>query len=263
MERTGTLADAITKILALLLPISQFFLQYLPASFTSIYLGKENFLVVSIIVLLICISLWLTLISQPTFAIPLNIKKHHKYQKELEKSTSETPSSITQQVEAKSDTESQLKRPFYIDQNNIQSLSLVMALISSCAFLWIGINKSPTNEIWVSTQALFYILGIAGFFIVLVVYTLRKRNVEMFNKLEANRPSNAINKAIEGRSFDNFPTVNYIGMTTWQDPNNNQITHVVYVRVASGGAAEDYRIATDFTGDVVYWVLPESTFSDS
>lgn len=263
MERAGSVAENLTKILALVLPVSQLFARYLPESLRQIYLGSTYFLPVSIIVLLICISLWLILSAWPYFEIPLRPNKHRKYQDAITQQKRQEANQARGLGFPLSITEELPPKPFYVTVNNLQLFAFVSAVIFSITFLWIGITVQQASGLWIIAQSISYVLAIVSFFLVLVIHAQRKRNIEGFNSIEASRAQNAINRATELRGFIGMPIVNYIGMEQIAEPVPGGATHVVYVSVDTESSSTRYRIGTDYYGTIVYWVLTEQEIAAS
>lgn len=265
MERTGNFIDNSAKVLALLLPVSQFFLRYLPDSLKSIFVAPNFFLPVSILVLLVCGAIWLVLLGHPYFQIPFNPTKHRNYQDKLNKYQAKINGLPESGAKPKGVPPSETEKPFYLVPDNIQIIALMIAIAFGLIFLSIGITAGPhVAHALQFLQCTSYIFMIAMFFVVLMAYSESRKNVSNYNSTEAMRYQNAINQAIEGRAFAGFPTVRYIGMEQLQNPTPaNPASHVIYVAVDTAAGSAQYRIATNYYGKVIYWVLPESAISGS
>jgi len=257
MEKGNAFLDFVTKIVAILLPVSQFFVQYLPASLSSVFLaGSPAFVFVSVIVLLACASSWLILTAYTYFELPFNISKHRKYMKAQQELEEENRPGIGSAPAPTPD----VAKPFYLTPNNLQVIALLVATAAGLVFVITGTIADKSNTSAVVIQLVTYVLAVVGYFLVLIIFSERRKSVDSFNKVEASRFQIAISRAIEGQAFSEFPVVSYKGMLRTGNTGSSEAAFTIHVSVRTDTESKDYRIGTDYSGQIIYWVLPESLF---
>lgn len=236
--------QAFSTILALLLPIIQFFFNYLPSQSQGIFLIQPYFLVVSIIAAVFAYLLIIAYKYTTWFQFSLNPKKNRAF-KNYEKLID--PTIYTEDEIKKNKKNHQVDQPFYINPSNIYYLLIPLVFLLVVCFLGIGFFfKGSPNEGLVFVQAILYITLVALTSLTLGAFYIndsnRRRN-ESVNKEKYNR---VLQLLFDSRALNEFPVIEFLGQGSLQI---GSLTTIIKVN-----GQKTYRVNTDFVAGVLQTV---------
>lgn len=198
-----------STILALLLPVVQFFFNFLPSQSQSIFLIQPYFLVVSIIAGIFAYLLIIAFKNTVWFSVALNRKKNREYKSYLRL----IDRNVYTEDEIKANVKKHYKEaPFSIMPANIYYVLIPVIFVLVLGFLAIGLfYHGSTNPALIFIQAIFYIMLVTLTSLTLGAFYINDSN---------NRRREAVNKdkyrrvqqlLFENRALGEFPVIEFVG----------------------------------------------------
>lgn len=237
---------ALGSILVVLLPVLQFGFISLPEDISSLYIDRESFVFASLVTFLLSIFIIFAYRANPYFNLVLDRRQQKKYLKYIRSSN---PKLSQGQTEEKTKEEPELP-PFALTPELTALLSIVLFLVTSLGFIWIGLNYSSSS---ISPklsfiQAVLYILTFATSVYVILHFTYREHKAKQYKRNREERIQRAINLAIENRGFEDIPPINFVVLSEHMIVGKMQL--VVQVDIAG----QVYNIYTNPSADELYQV---------
>ena len=232
-----------------LLPVLQFFFNFLPGTTNGIFLIGQHFFFVSIFAALVSFMLITIARNNIWFDIPISRKANKKYQEHLARTDNRVFELKDIQTYLKKNP--YVKRPFSINPDNIFITLMPVAVTSFLAFFAIGLveqaNPNP-NRYLVFAQAVFYVLVIAFTTLTLAIYYIRDVNDKKRTEKERVRVDSVVRLAYENNAFSELPHINLIAQIVQQQGFLQQ--HLFIFRVND----RFYKIVTDNDVDKIITV---------
>lgn len=232
--------------LAVLLPFIQFGFVTLPESISGLYLNKESFFFTSLVTLLLSIFILYAYRSNPFFVFVPNKKKQKEWLDSFKsKSTDNLSQNNTQE-------ENYVAKPFQINATFLALLSIFLFLVSSLSFIFLGLfYEEHDSNIWVFfLQSVSYILTFGFTVFVLVHFSYQEHQKKEWKANREERIQKAINLALEHRSFDIIPQINFVASFEQNLGLKSQL--IVQVRINN----QNFNIYTNLSADELIMVQP-------
>ena len=253
-DRTGSNSfQTFSTLLALLLPVVQFFFNFLPKQSKTIFLIENQFFVVSVIAGIFAYLLIIAFKNTVWFQVAFNRRKHHRYQ-EFTRLTD--PNTYAEDEIKKTIKNKRVEPPFYLNSANVYYVLIPVVFVLMICFFGLGLFfQGTTNNFLIFTQALTYILLVGLTSLTLAAFyindTNRRRN-ETVNKEKYRR---VVQLLFDSHALGEFPAIEFVGQGTLQV---GSLTTIVKVN-----GQKTYRVNTDFEAGVLQTVelIPEPVSS--
>jgi uncharacterized membrane protein len=241
-----------STLLALLLPVLQFFFNFLPVSSQNVFVIQRILTPVTIIAGVFSYILIIAFKNVSWFNIPFNLKKHREYlqyQDQINLVKSE-PDDAKREASARQLLKNQKRTPFYLSPLNVYYLLIPLLVIFVLVFLSIGIYGSgSSDQLLVLLQSVSYIFAVALTSLTLAVFYINETNRKNQQKLNRDKYQKIIQLLFDNNSLPEFPKIEFVAQN---DADFSALQ--TYVKVNSGMI---YQITTDNNGDILKQVLPQ------
>jgi sensor histidine kinase YesM len=243
-----------STLLALLIPILQFFFSFLPDSSQNIFVFNKILIPVSIIAGVFSYLLIIAFKNTTWFKIAFNRTKHREYD-EFEdqiKVVQAEPDVTKRESQAKQLLKNQKKPPFYLTPLNIYYLLIPLLLIFIMVFLALGVfYANTTNRLVILIQSISYVLTVAFTSLTLAVFYINETNRKNAQELNRSKYQKIIQLLFDSNSLPHLPRIEFVAQVSPQDSTDLK----TYIRVNN---ALVYEIITDQDGDILRQVIPSS-----
>ena len=245
-EINNSLGGQVAALISVLLPVLQFFFQWLPSNLSGIFLGRDIFFFVSVLTFVLSLLVIFWYRTNPYFRIlPFweqdNQRKYAKYLRNTNPQT-HTPDEIKKVKDV-------VKAPFEITPSLIASVSIPVILVLGLLFVWLGLNYQANSSILLQIfQAFVYMLTVilcafsATYFYILI------EGRQEWVRTNQTKIQRAIQLAIENNGIPEIPRINYLASGEFSQsfpPRFSVITKV---------EEKKYCITTDQRADILYSV---------
>lgn len=236
-RETLNVFQLLTTILALILPIVQFFFNFAIDQDDSVFLFQNYFIVTSIIAAVLSYVFIIAYSNVVYFEIPLNVWQHRKYLTFLNKTN---PTYFTtDEVRSYIQSNGVERRPYYIIPQNVYTPLAIILTIVLGIFLYLGIMHSGTDgvsKVTIFTQMITYVLSIALLTVTLAVFYINQNNRIKYEKAERLKFKKLLDIAFTNDAISEYPEISFIA----QEPlfqNNALLTlfkcNEVYYKIIS------------------------------
>ena len=236
--------QAFSTLLALLLPVIQFFFNFLPTKSQGIFLIQPYFLIISIIA---AISAYLLIIAYkytPWFRFPLNIKKNKAF-KEYQKLID--PEIYAEDEIKKNKKKYQVDQPFYVEPSNIYYILIPLVFILSLCFLSIGFFfTGSARDMLVFMQATLYIMLVSFTSLTLGAFYINDSNIRKNERDNKEKYHRVVQLLFESRGLEEFPVIEFLGQGSLQ---LGSLTTIIRVN-----GSKTYKVNTDYVAGVLQTV---------
>lgn len=214
------IAQSLSSIFAVLIPIIQLFLPYidkLPPEIQGIYVDSTHFFAVSIITAILSYIFIIAYKTNPYFTLTLPFQQGRQaardaYRERLQllysiattnSEENATPTeSLTKIIKEVNETEP--KKVYEISSSKFVSRGVTLLVFSSSVFLAIGISHA-TGSIASFLQAISYITSIIMAVLILTIYRDKVILNKEWKENEKNKNKKAMQLAIDHNSIDDYP----------------------------------------------------------
>lgn len=243
-----------STLLAFLLPVLQFFFNFLPSQSRGLFLAGHSFLTLSVIAAVFSYILIIAFKSTLWFEVPINYFKHMRYRSFLRR-TDQNIFSFDEVQQYR--RENQVDKPFYLTPANLYLLTIPMLLAFLVIFLWIGIyypsSTINTLQLW---QSVDYILLVAVATLTLAAFYINASNRSRFDSIQQRKFGKILELAYKNRAFAELPNILFIAQMNFQ-----AITQFDLLTIAKVNETY-YKIVSDSDAKVLHFVEPYPTLED-
>jgi|GEM_PF-2120580 len=240
-----------STILALLLPIVQFFFNFLPTQSKSVFLIQDYFLVVSIIAGVFAYILIIAFKNTPWFQFAPNRKKEREYKHFLKL----IDTAVYNEDEIKKNTKNHQKdAPYYVNPSNVYYILIPFLLILMLAFLGLGLFfRGSTSPTLIFLQAIAYVLLVSLTSLTLGAFYINDSNRRRHEAINKEKYRRVLQLLFDSKALQEFPVIEFVGQGSLQ---MGQLTTIVRVN-----GQREYQVNTDFEAGVLQTVqtVPNST----
>ena len=240
----------VSSLVAVALPILQFFFTLLPAQTTNLFLGRDVFGFVSAATFAFTFIAFIAYKSNPGFQFAFNREKKRQYDNFIQ-ALSQDPAIVNDP------THQPVEPPYTISRINIRSYLIAVLTLGFVAFLSLGLSYQHAKlaPVWaVVAQSVAYIGAIVAAALVLVIYYLDDTAIKDHERRQAGKIQSAISLAIKHNALPGIPGVQFLQSVE----RNNVYPGEFYVLVKI--EHKEYLIVTDYNAQVLNRV-DESTRS--
>ncbi len=245
-----------STLLALLLPILQFFFGFLPQSAQSVFIIEQILLPVSIIAALFSYLLIIAFKNTTWFRIPFNKKKHKEYQ-DFQNEINYLRSyedEVKREQKAKQLVRNPKSEPFYLTPLNVYVVLLPLLLFNMLLFLGIGIFGNTDSKLLVLIQSVAYIFSISLASLTLAVFYINETNRKNQQQLNRYKYQKILQLLYDNNSLPEFPNIEFLAQ------NDTDFTLLkTYIQVNNKAI---YEVTTDNNGDILKQVLRQNNTED-
>lgn len=201
----------LTTILALLLPILQFFFKFAIDEGDGLFLFKDYFIATSIIAATLSYVFIIAYNNMYYFEIPIVPKRHRKYRQFLNNTNSSYFDA--EHIRDYVNKNGVVDRPFYFNNHNIHTPISLMLAFAFCLFLYLGLMYSDTENVSKSiifAQIITYIISVALLTMALAVFYINQSNRNRYERAESRRFKKLLGIAFDNQAIDEFPNISFI-----------------------------------------------------
>src|SRR3990167_368911 len=239
-----------STLLALLLPILQFFFTFLPSSSQNIFIIKDILIPVSIIAGTFSYLLIIAFKNTTWFNIAFNrkkLKEYDNYQDQVNYIKSESDE-VKQEALAKQLLKNPKKPPFYLTPLNVYYVLIPLLFVSVLVFLGVGIfGVNSSSRLLLLLQSISYILSVSLTSLTLAVFYINETNRKNQQKLKRDKYQKIIQLLFDNNSLPEFPKIEFVA----QDDSDFSLLRT-YIKVNDKVV---YEVRTDPNGDILKEVL--------
>lgn len=243
-----------STLLALLLPIVQFFFNTLSSSTPKVIVFGDLLGVVSIIAGVVSYLLIIAFKNMTWFKVTFRFRAHRSYQKYSD----EVALVSREEDESKRNTLAKglLKKvkhpPFYLTPLNIYYLLIPLLATCILSFLAFGIfNEATKEKLPIFLQSITYIFSIALTSLTLAVFYINETNLRNEQRLNREKYKKIIQLLFDNNSIPEFPNIQFVA----QIPKSDYSELATYIKVNSHTI---YEVTTDARGDILKQVIENS-----
>lgn len=238
--------QALSTVLALLLPVIQFFFNFLPTQSKSIFLIQNYFLIVSIIAALFAYLLIIAYKNTIWFQYAPNRKKNRNF-KSFQKLVN---SAVYNEEEIKYNTKKYQKdAPYYITPANVYYVLIPFVFALMLIFLAMGLFfQGSSKPLLIFTQSLIYIMLVALTSLTLGAFYINDSNRRRTESINKEKYRRVVQLLFDGHALKEFPIIEFVGQGSL-----SLGTLTTIVRVDNGAT---YQVVTDFEAGVLQTVEP-------
>lgn len=243
----NNLGTQLAASVSMLLPIIQFFYQWLPDNLSGVFLGKQIFFYVSIITLIISLLVIFWYKSNPFFNfVPF-------WKKEEQRKYLEYLKQVDPQINKSEDIKNipVVSPPFAFTSSWLASASIPIVFIFTVLFIWIGISNQSNTQASINLkvfQASLYSLSVIMATFSATHFYFIFENQKDWAWSNQTKIQRTIQLAIENNGLPEFPKVNYV--QSW-DGSGFPAYFTVQVKVQK----KIYNLVTDQRAEVLKGVF--------
>lgn len=235
-----------STLLALLLPVLQFFFNFLPVSSQNIFVFGSILIPVSVIAGIFSYLLIIAYKNTTWFSVPFNGRKqkeYEDYQNQINYLRSE-PDEKKRETQAKQLLKNPKTEPFHLTPHNVYYLLIPLLLLFILTFLAIGVfGASTSNQFLIFIQSIAYILSVALTSLTLAVFYINETNRKNDQKRNREKYQKIIQLLFDNNSLPEFPNIEFVAQNSL-----DFTTLQTYIRINSNYV---YEVTTDNNGDIL------------
>lgn len=229
--------------ISMLLPVLQFFYQWLPSNLSGIFLGQDIFFFVSVITLILSLLVIFWYRATPYFRWlpPWKAKDQKEY------------SQFLRDTDPRLHTPEEIKKvktvvpPPEVTAPFVAALAIPVVFILGIAFVWIGLANQVNPPVWLQAiQSSLYVLTIVLCAFSATHYYLALEGQKEWKWTNQTKIQRAIQLAIENNGFPEMPRIDYLASG---EPQPMTFPPVFYVVVNVKGRR--YSIKTDQRAEIL------------
>jgi hypothetical protein len=240
----GNTFQTFSTLLALLLPLVQFFFNFIPDQTQTIFLIKDQFLVVSVIAALFAYLLIIAFKNTIWFRFAFNRWKHKKYQNytHLIDPNVYDEDEIKKAVKAK-----RVDPPFYLEPTNAYYVLIPTVFVLMIIFLGLGLFfQNTTNTLLIYLQALTYILLVSLTSLTLAAFYINDTNRRKRENINKEKYSRVLQLLFDNHALEEYPNIEFLGQGQLDFNSLNTVIRV--------NGEKAYNIKTDTEANVLQFV---------
>jgi len=202
--------EYLTSLAGFLLPLLQFFFNFLPGTNKNIFLFKDSLLFVSAFAAVMAYLLIIVAKNKVWFSFAFNRKRHHAYQAHIAKQNVNVYGEAG--VRSYLRTNPYVKMPFYITPDTMFTLTVpfivvAFSILYVCGLVYIN---GSLLKVLTAIQAITYIALIAITALTLAIYQIKGDSNRKHDEAEKTRVANVVQLAFENSAFSELPRISLI-----------------------------------------------------
>lgn len=240
-----------STLLALLLPVLQFFFNFLPTSAQSIFVIKDILIPVTIVAGVFSYLLIIAFKNVGGFNLAFNRKKkkeYENYQNQINYLLRNESDESKRETQAKQLLKNPVIAPWYLTPWNIYMILIPLLFFFVVAFLAIGVfGVDTTSRLLILLQSISYIFSVALTSLTLAVFYINETNRKNNQRQDRERYQKIIQLLFDNNSLPEFPKIEFVAQN-----NPDFMTLQTYIRVND---MRVYAVTTDYNGDILKQVI--------